>query len=256
MFETYVETGSGAEVYNTLKGKGILNRNGKTFTKSCISYILSNVVYIGKLKYAGNTYDGLHQPIISEPLFNEAQAIHKKKIRKMKLFRNYLFAGSITCNECGSKMTPTYTNKKAKQGRKRYFYYRCTSTFKKDWQACTTRQVNADRLERFVFESLERVSKDEPYIENLVFRLNHKPNELVRNSPIKNRVSGDRIGLELRRGLLKIDPKELIFQLQDFLKSLKSLPKTDQSILIKNKIHSLKFSKKHCKYSVKPYSSH
>ena len=192
MRNTIVETGSVAEVYNTLKEKNILNRHGKVFTKSSIKNILSNPVYIGKLKYAGKIYNGLHQPIISELLFNEAQELHKKKVRKMKLFRNYLFAGLITCDECGSKMTPTYTNKKAKRGRKRYFYYRCTSTLKRDWQVCTTKQVNADRLERFVLENLKRVSRDEPYIENLCFRLNHNPDELVRNSLIKNRVAGDR----------------------------------------------------------------
>ena len=46
---------------------------------------------------------------------------------------------------------------------------------------CTTRQVNADRLERFVLENLKRVSRDEPYIENLCFRLNHNPIELPRS---------------------------------------------------------------------------
>ena len=60
IFETYVETGSVAEVYNTLKEKNILNRHGKTFTKSSIKNILSNPVYIGKLKYAGKIYNGLH----------------------------------------------------------------------------------------------------------------------------------------------------------------------------------------------------
>ena len=42
-------------------------------------------------------------------------------------------------------------------------------------------QVNADRLERFVLENLKRVSRDEPYIENLCFRLNHNPIGLPRS---------------------------------------------------------------------------
>ncbi|HEB73782.1 MAG TPA: recombinase family protein [Candidatus Desulfofervidus auxilii] len=36
IFETYVETGSVAEVYNTLKEKNIVNRQSKVFTKSSI----------------------------------------------------------------------------------------------------------------------------------------------------------------------------------------------------------------------------
>ncbi len=113
MFETYIETGSIAEVYKTLKEKDILNRYGEIFTKSSIKNILSNPVYIGKTRYAEKIYNGVHQPIISELLFNEAQELHKKKVRKMKLFRNYLFAGLITCGECGSKMTPIRTAQRA-----------------------------------------------------------------------------------------------------------------------------------------------
>ncbi|MBC7333924.1 MAG: recombinase zinc beta ribbon domain-containing protein, partial [Actinobacteria bacterium] len=153
--------------------------------------------------------------------------------------------------ECGSKMTPTYTNKKAKRGRKRYFYYRCTSTLKRDWQVCTIRQVNADRLERFVLENLERVSRDEPYIENLVFRLNHNPDELVRNSLIKNRVSGDLAGFELRKELLKIDPQNLIFQLKTFLNTLSSFSRTEQVLLIRERIDSIKYSKKRIRVNFK-----
>jgi len=251
IFETYVKTGSIAVVYNTLKEKNILNRHGKAFTKSNIKNILSNPVYIGKLKYAGKIYNGLHQPIISNLLFNEAQELHKKKIRKMKLFRNYLFAGLITCDECGSKMTPTYTNKKAKRGRKRYFYYRCTSTLKRDWQVCTTRQVNADRLERFVLENLKRVSRDEPYIENLCFRLNHNPDELVRNSLIKNRASGDWIGFELNKEQLKINPQDLISQLKTFLNTLSSLSRAEAVLLIRERIESIKYSKKRIRVNFK-----
>ena len=121
IFETYVETGSVAEVYNTLKERNILNRHGKTFTKSSIKNILSNPVYIGKLKYAGKIYNGLHQPIISELLFNEAQELHKKKIRKMKLFRNYLFAGLITCEECESKNDSHLYKQKSKERKKKIF---------------------------------------------------------------------------------------------------------------------------------------
>ena len=56
---------------------------------------------------------------------------------------------------------------------KRYFYYRCITTFKKDWASCSIKQVNADKLEKFVIENLERALSDELYLENFVLRLNH-----------------------------------------------------------------------------------
>jgi len=44
---------------------------------------------------------------------------------------------------------------------------------KQDWQACSVKQVSAERLENFCLENLERISVDKNYIENLVFRLNN-----------------------------------------------------------------------------------
>ncbi len=49
-------------------------------------------------------YQGIHEPIISEDLFNLAQQIHKEKIRKLRVYKDYLFGGLVVCNECGSKM--------------------------------------------------------------------------------------------------------------------------------------------------------
>ena len=152
-------------------------------TKSRIYTILRNHVYTGKIKYANKFSEGNHQPIISEEIFNLAQNIHKKKIRNLRLYKDYSLAGLIKCKECGSYMTPCHTNKKSRGKTKRYYYYRCTSTFKKDWKNCKTKQVNANRLEAYIFDNLERISLDKHYLDSLIFRL---------NSP----AAGGRIGLE------------------------------------------------------------
>lgn len=95
------------------------------------------------------------------------------------------------------------------------------------------------------------MSRDEPYIENLCFRLNHNPDELVRNSLIKNRVSGDRVGFELSKEQLKIDPQDLISQLKIFLNTLFSLSRAEQVVLIKERIDSIKYSKKRIRVNFK-----
>lgn len=174
IFENYLETGSIGKIYDLLKEKGIKDRKGKEFSRPCLARILRNITYTGKIKYSGKIYQGIHQPIISEEVFKLAQKIHKKRIRKFRVYKNFLFGSLIKCQECGYKMTPSFTNKWKKGKLKRYHYYRCISTNKKSWQACSVKQVSAERLENYVLENLERISMDKNYIENLVFKLNHE----------------------------------------------------------------------------------
>ncbi len=83
-------------------------------------------------------------------------------------------------------MTPSHTNKRKQNKLRRYYYYRCTKTFKKDWDNCGTRQVNANRLEHYILQNLERISMDQHYIDSLI----PKSRRFESNS-------GDRTGLEL-----------------------------------------------------------
>jgi len=131
IFETYLETGSINRVYDFLKEKNIKNRQGKTFSKARLDFILRNITYTGKIKYAGKIYQGIHQPIISQELFELAQKTHKKRIRKFRIYRDFLFGGLIKCKECGYTMSACFTNKYRNGKLKRYYYYRCTSVNKK-----------------------------------------------------------------------------------------------------------------------------
>ncbi len=56
IYETYVTTGSLFKTYDELKRQEIKDRQGKSFSKSVIHYILRNIVYSGKLNYAGKIY--------------------------------------------------------------------------------------------------------------------------------------------------------------------------------------------------------
>jgi hypothetical protein len=231
IYEIYTTTGSLFQVYEKLKQKKIKDRQGKIFSKGAIYYILRNIVYTGKLKYGGDIYQGIHKPIISEDLFNLAQQIHKEKIRKLRVYKDYLFGGLVVCKECGSKMTPCFANKRKDNKLKRYYYYRCTSTFKRDWNACSTRQVNAHRLENYVLENLSRIYLDENYIENLIFRLNHEIE------------AGYRAGHELTEECSPLSSQTLQNILKIFLKSLAQQKGIERNLLIKKFIKNILYSK-------------
>ena len=169
IFETYLETSSIGKVYDLLKEKNIKDRKGKEFSKPYLARILRNITYTGKIKYAGKIYQGIHQPIISEEVFALSQKIHKRRIRKFRVYKNFLFGGLVNCKECGYKMSPCFTNKYTKGKLKRYYYYRCISTNKKSWQVCSIKQASAERLENYILENLERISLDKNYIEKPCF---------------------------------------------------------------------------------------
>ena len=225
MYENYISKGSIAKIYTNL--------NSNSLSKSRIFYILTNPVYTGQIKYAGKFSPGNHQPIISEDTFNLAQEIHKKKTRKLRLYRDYSLAGLVKCKVCGSNMTPCYTNKKKHNKMKRYYYYRCTKTFKRDWKSCEIRQVSASRLESYVFESIERISRDKHYLDSLIFKLN-------------NSRAGGRNGLELSPSCSEseqISPEIFGQTLQEFAKNLPNKKGIEKNLWAKKFIKNIVYSK-------------
>ncbi|MFH1415867.1 MAG: recombinase family protein [Elusimicrobiota bacterium] len=173
VYETFIETESLFKTYRTVKKAGIRTRGGNVFDKSMLYKMLRNPIYTGRTRYGEKSYQGIHEAIISDDMFELARNYHKKRFLPNKPFRDYAFAGIVKCGECSSHMTPTYAYKDKKGVRKRYNYYRCTKTYHQDWYSCSVRQINSARLEKYVFENLERISNDMAYIDNLIFRLNH-----------------------------------------------------------------------------------
>ena len=233
IFALFAETGSLAKTYRALKTQHVFNNKDLPFSKANIWNILRNIVYTGKIRYAGTEYRGMHQPLISEELFNSARVLGHEKVRKLRIYKYYPMAGLIQCAECGSYMTPCHTNKRKDGKMTRYYYYRCTKTFKRDWTSCTIRQVSADRLENYIFKSLERISFDKHYIDSLIFKLN-------------NSQAGDRIGLELSQACLessKISPEIFEQTLCLFVKGIFERKGIDKNIWVKKFIKSITYSK-------------
>ncbi len=244
IFETYVEIGFIGKLYDFLKEKNIKNRQGKLFLTPVIAFILRNPVYTGKIKYADKIYQGIHQPIISGELFELAQKIHKKRIRKFRIYRDFLFGGLINCKACDYKMTPCFTNKWSKGKLKRYYYYRCTSTYHKNWQDCPVKQISADRLEKYILENLERISLDKNYVENLVFKLNH--NLKSSNPEFKNSSPPHRAGYEPSQAcskFSKFNPETIVSTLKSFLSFLSQTRGVERNLLVKKFIKDILYSK-------------
>ena len=103
----------------------ILRKYKNLTSASSVWYMLRNRTYLGKIIYAGKEYQGKHDPIISEAVFNAAQNLHPKtsdddgyQDRPKAQTYPYLLTGIFYCH-CGARMTP----KAAKSGQ--FNYYTC-----------------------------------------------------------------------------------------------------------------------------------
>ena len=238
IFETYLETGSINQLFDLLKEKSIKNRQGKIFSKNHLALILRNIAYTGKINYAGQIYQGIHQPIISQELFELAQKTHKRRIRKFRIYKYFFLGGLIRCKECGYTMSACFTNKWRKGKMKRYYYYRCTCINKKGWQACSTKEVSAERIENYILENLERISLDKNYIENLVFKLNHSL-----STPCEQ-------GIEPSKVCFKFSVETIISILQSFLFGLVTQKGTERNLFAKRFIKEIIYSKENIKINL------
>ena len=230
IFETYIETGSLSKTYQMLKERNIKSKLGKNFSKTVLSYLLRNIVYTGKVKHRNEIYQGIHEPIISEEIFALAQKIHKEKLKNFRVYKNFLFGGLVKCENCGSNMTACFTNKHKNEKLTRYYYYRCTSTTKFDWQSCPVKQVSAERLENFCIENLERILLDKNYIENLVFRLNH------------NTEAGYQVGHELTDSCSKFYVENISDTLKFFVDGIKKTKGIEKNLFAKKFLSNIFYS--------------
>ena len=135
-------------------------------------------------------------------------------------------------------MTTSFTNKHKDGNLKRYHYYRCTSTTKQDWDACSVKQISAPRLERYILENLERISEDGEYLENLVFRLNHDSD------------SPHRSGNELTDENSKFSSETISSTLKFFLSALNNKQGIDKNLLAKKFIKQIVYSPEQIKISL------
>ncbi len=132
------------------------NYGGKKFGVTQIQHIIKNVLYIGKVEYAGQIYDGQQPAIIDEDTFKAVQRKLAENRIVRKATKNTDCSGLLThllkCKTCQTMMVHTYTLKK---GNHKYRYYVCTNAQKRGYGSCPNKSINAQTAE----EEVERLLK-------------------------------------------------------------------------------------------------
>lgn len=169
MFNLYIKERSVLSVAKILNKKGYRTKSyirkgkpsgGIPFKATNIQLMLRNMIYIGKVNYKGKqVFQGVHKPIVSEEVFNKAQAILNENRREKRVTpkRNIgLLSQVLRCKHCDSAMAYLYTRKKAYK----YLYYVCLSAHKRGYASCPTKTIHALKIEKQVITCLSEITKD------------------------------------------------------------------------------------------------
>jgi site-specific DNA recombinase len=121
-FERYARGEETVEgIRHFLADGGIRTRTGKPVANTYVTRMFSDPLYYGHFRYAGEIYEGIHEPIISKDLFDAVRAVFAKRYRyspKMIKTLPKTFTRLLRCAECGYSITG--------EAQKGQVYYRCT----------------------------------------------------------------------------------------------------------------------------------
>src|SRR3990167_3695765 len=110
-----------------LEKSGVLSKGNRRIHISQISFYLQNQFYYGHFRYAGEVYEGKHEPIVSKELFDRANIVLHSRGRVPDIKDDPSpYCGLLRCS-CGMSITAEKKEKHQKNGNIHlYTYYRCT----------------------------------------------------------------------------------------------------------------------------------
>lgn len=123
---------------------------------------------LGIIPYKGEEFKGLHEPVVSEELYNKIIKMNKLR-SKSRTARHYLLSGKIYCGKCGAK----YRYQKWGKRLICYCYSQQKSKpkFIKD-PNCKNKRYDAFKIENMVLENVFSMSLSNELFEENIITLN------------------------------------------------------------------------------------
>jgi len=171
IFDLYLEHESLLPVVQDLERRGWVNKrwttrkghatDGQPFERTSLYRLLTNVAYVGKVRYKDEVHDGDRSGIVDPADFQRVQSLLQRngQSRGAPVRNKFgaLLKGIIRCVPCGCAMTPSHTTR---NGSKRYRYYVCSSAQKRGWNTCPSKSIPAAQIEEFVVGQIKCIGQD------------------------------------------------------------------------------------------------
>lgn len=100
--------------------KGLRTKGGNKVHTSQIHKIINKTFYYGVMESNGKFYQGNHEPLVSQKVFEQCQIISGNKSRPRAKTKGFTLSGFIKSEKCGCAIT-------AELKKEKYIYYHCTN---------------------------------------------------------------------------------------------------------------------------------
>lgn len=191
IFNEYANGRGYKAITSYLNKLGYKTKKGNNFSVGSIRDILTNPVYIGKIRYNVRQNwsekrrrninpnpiitDGIHEAIIDEKIWDKVQAIlESKKGKPSRIYDGeYPLTGILRCPKCGAGMVIMRTTNTLKDGtKKKIAYYACGNWKNKGIAICNSNSIRVDKANEYVFSKLSELLSNDKMVKTIVNNVN------------------------------------------------------------------------------------
>ena len=150
---------NGQALCDKLYEQGLRSKKGGKLQDSMLLVYLKNPIYIGKIAYKGEVFEGHHEPLIDEATFNQCQEVmaeHNQNASRRRV-HNYLLRGYVFCADCNRRL---WAEKHKKPNGLVFDFYYCKTHRKGSY-------VAVDELEKQVEKGFQKVEVTKEYASQL-----------------------------------------------------------------------------------------
>lgn len=208
-------------IVNYINQMGYRTKKGNAFSVAQLKTILTNPVYIGKVRFNVRRdwnekrrhnmnpepiiANGIHEAIITEEQWNQVQfLIHQKSGKPSRIYDGeYPLTGILRCPECGAGMVISRVVRKRADGSKNVLtYYACGQWKNKGSSVCHSNMIRVEKANDFVYRRIEEVVNDEKILNEIMSRVNRE-HEIAKKNAHKELTMQEREQEKIQRRISK-----------------------------------------------------
>ncbi|WP_409969203.1 recombinase family protein [Bengtsoniella intestinalis] len=225
VYQRYVDGATIKNLVDYLKGLGIKNYRGGDLSIDAVKLLLKNRKYIGEYSYRDIVTPNGIPAIVSEELFNKAQARmakNKKAPARQKAKQDmYILTTKLFCGKCGAYMV-------GESGTSRngtfHQYYKCANV--KNHKGCDKKTVRKAWIEELVIKYAMEKLMDDDYIDQITemaFEAQSKENTVI--PQIKKQLSDTKRAINnminaIEQGIITSSTRERLQELEQTKENL------------------------------------